>query len=173
MAAAGSASALHWKGVPMIRKLLVAGFLLSASAAVAAPPAVFLKKAIQGNFSEVTLGRMIQSNGSSDQVRQFGAMLVSDHSKGLSQAQDIASQHHLHIVAALTPEARTEQRKLQHLHGAAFDSEVKRYMIKDHVKDIAEFKAQAHSGDKATADYAAATVPVMQHHLETARALRG
>jgi len=39
--------------------------------------------------------------------------------------------------------------------------------------DIAAFKAQARSGDRATAGYAAATVPVMQKHLAMAQALRG
>jgi hypothetical protein len=45
-------------------------------------------------------------------------------------------------------------------------------MINDHVKDIAKFRAQARSGDRATAGFAAATIPVMQHHLSTARSIR-
>jgi putative membrane protein len=157
----------------MIRKILFATALLSAGAAVAAPAPVFLKKAIQGNFSEVTLGRMIQNRGASNQVRQFGAMLVSDHSKGLAQAQEIASRMRLHIPATLTPEASREQMVLRRLSGRAFDREVRRYMIDDHRKDIAEFREQARSADRATAGYAAATVPVMQRHLAIAQSLRG
>jgi putative membrane protein len=157
----------------MIRKLVFGTALLCASAAIAAPPAVFLKKAIAGNFSEVTLGRMIQNRGSSPQVRQFGGMLVSDHGKGLAQAQQIASRLHLRIPATLTPEARAEQARLRNLSGRAFDREVRRYMINDHQKDIAEFKQQVHSGDRATSGYAAATVPIMQHHLAVARSIPG
>ena len=41
----------------MMRMMIFAATLLSASAAVAAPPAVFLRDAIQGNYSEVALGR--------------------------------------------------------------------------------------------------------------------
>lgn len=44
-------------------------------------------------------------------------------------------------------------------------------MIDDHRKDIAKFSAQARTGDRLTARYAAATVPVMQHHLDMARSL--
>jgi putative membrane protein len=156
----------------MIRKLLLMSVLATSTTALAAPPAVFLHKAIGGNFSEVTLGRMIQARGGTAQVRQFGAMLVRDHSKGLAQAQAIASRMHLRIPATLTPEARSEQRRLQHLRGRAFDLEVKRYMINDHRKDIAEFKEQARTGDRATAGYAAATVPVMQRHLSMAQSIR-
>lgn len=157
----------------MLRKALFGALLLSATAAAAAPAPVFLKDAIQGNFSEVTLGHMIQNRAASPQVRQFGVMLASDHSKGLAQAQQIASRMHLRIAATLTPEARAEQRRLQRLSGRAFDREVRRYMIEDHQKDIAKFQAQARSGDRATARYAAATVPVMRHHLQVARSLRG
>jgi putative membrane protein len=99
-------------------------------------------------------------------------MLVSDHSKGLAQAQQIAARLHLRIPATLTPEARHEQVVLRNLRGRAFDREVRRYMIRDHRMDIAAFKAQARSGDRATAGYAAATVPVMQKHLSMAEAIR-
>ena len=92
----------------MFRTLVITAALLSSSAAIAAPPAAFLKKAIQGNFSEVTLGRIIQQRGSTDQVRQFGAMLVTDHSKGLSQAQQIASRMRLRIWATIFRELQYE-----------------------------------------------------------------
>jgi putative membrane protein len=156
----------------MLRKLLFAAAFLIPTSAIAAPPAAFLRDAIQGNFSEVTLGRIIQNRGASPQVRQFGAMLVRDHSNGLAQAQQIASRLHLRIPATLAPEARHEQMVLRSLSGRAFDREVRRYMINDHLKDIAAFRAQARSGDRSTAGYAAATVPVMQRHLAMARAIR-
>lgn len=152
--------------------LLGAAVLLLPAAASAAPPARFLRDAIQGNYSEVTLGRMIQVRGGTRRVREFGAMLVRDHSKGLAQAQRIADRLHLRIAATLTPEARHEQALLRRLSGRSFDREVGRYMVEDHRKDIAKFSAQARSGDRATSGYAAATIPVMQHHLATARAIR-
>jgi putative membrane protein len=157
----------------MIRKsfLFCAG-LLSATAAAAVPPAAFLRDAIQGNFAEVTLGRIIQNRSASPQVRQFGAMLVRDHSKGLAQAQQIAARLHLQIPATLSPAARHEQVVLRRLSGRGFDREVRRYMIDDHLRDIGKFRAQVHSGDRSTSGYAAATVPVMQRHLAMARSIR-
>jgi putative membrane protein len=157
----------------MLRKLIIASTVVLSSSAFAAPPAQFLRQAIHGNYSEVTLGRMIQNRSSNPQIRQFGAMLVRDHSHGLAQAQTIAARLHMRIAETLTPEARRESVLLRHLNGRAFDREVRRYMINDHQKDIAEFRAQARSGDRATAGYAAATIPVMQRHLAMARSLRG
>ena len=157
----------------MVRKILLAALVASSTGAMAAPSAVFLRQAIDGNFSEVTLGRIIQNRGGSAQVRQFGAMLVRDHSNGLAQAQRIAARLRLRILPGLTPEARSETGRLRHLSGRAFDLEVRRYMIQDHRNDIREFKAQARSGDRATAGYAAAIVPVMRRHLLAAQAIRG
>jgi putative membrane protein len=125
------------------------------------------------NYSEVTLGRVIQNRSSNPEVRHFGAMLVRDHSHGLAQAQAIAARLHLRIPVTLTPQARRERVLLRHLSGRAFDREVRRYMIDDHQKDIAEFRAQVHSGDRATSGYAAATIPVMRRHLAMARSIRG
>ena len=156
----------------MLRKLIIASTVVLSNSAFAAPPAQFLRDAIHGNYSEVTLGRVIQNRSSNPQVRNFGAMLVRDHSHGLTQAQAIAARLRLRIPTTLTPEARRELVVLRHLNGRAFDREVRRYMVDDHQKDIAEFRAQARSGDRATSGYAAATIPVMQRHLATARSIR-
>ena len=157
----------------MLRPIIFAAATLIPTVALAAPAPAFLADAIRCNFSEVTLGRIIQSRGATAQVRQFGATLVRDHSNGLAQAQRIAARLRLRIPAALTPQALSERIVLQRLGGRAFDREVRRYMINDHLEDIAKFKAQARSGDRATAGYAAATVPIMQNHLATARSIRG
>lgn len=131
-----------------------------------------MKDAIHGDYSEMTLGKLIARRGSSAQVRDFGMTLAKDHSAGLAQAQQLARRMHLDIRPALAPEARTEYAKLQRLRGRAFDREVKRYMVHDHEKDIAEFKAQARRGDRRTAAFASQTVPVLQKHLDIARSIR-
>jgi putative membrane protein len=156
----------------MVRKFLFAAALVSAAPAFAAPAAHFMKDAIEGDYSESTLGRVIQARGASPQVRDFGAMLTRDHTQALGQAQQVAAREHLHIRPTMAPEARDELYRLKRLSGARFDREVARYMIDDHKKDIAEFKDQARTGDRATAALARATIPVLQKHLATAQAIR-
>jgi putative membrane protein len=145
----------------MYRALIFTAALISSTAAVSAPRAHFLNDAVKGNYSETVLGRMIQARGATPLVRSYGSMLARDHSSGLAQARDIARRYRIPVSVTLTPEARREQHVLSRLSGRAFDREVRRYMINDHVKHIAEFRAQARSGDRATSRYAAAIVPVM------------
>jgi putative membrane protein len=38
-----------------------------------------MKAAIEGNFAEIDMGKLAQEKGNSDEVRQFGTMLVKDH----------------------------------------------------------------------------------------------
>ena len=156
----------------MLRTILFTTAILAAAPAVGASPAHFLRDAIQGNYSEATLGRYIRSHGATAQVRNFGAMLNRDHSNGLVQAQAVARREHLAIRASLKPEARAELRKLRYLRGTRFDREVRRYMIHDHREDIAMFREQARNGDSRTAAFARATLPVLQRHLAMAEAIR-
>ncbi|MGH9549197.1 MAG: DUF4142 domain-containing protein [Terriglobales bacterium] len=156
----------------MFRTAIITSALLIPGSALAASPAHFMTDAIQGDYSEITLGKLIAHRGSSARVRDFGATLVRDHSNGLAQAQEVARRLRLNIRPSMAPGARTELTKLRHLRGLAFDREVKRFMIHDHEKAIAEFKAQAHSGNRQTSHFAAATVPVLQKHLAIARSIR-
>lgn len=156
----------------MRRMFLFAAAILVAGPAVAAPPAKFLKDAIQGDYSESTLGKLIQARGASAEVRAFGAMLNRDHTNGLAQARAVAAREHLNIRPTMAPEARTERTRLHRLSGASFDREVRRYMIDDHKKDIANFEKQARTGDRPTAALANATLPVLRKHLATAESIR-
>lgn len=157
----------------MLRKLLFAWAMIASSTAIAAPPAKFLSEAIQGDNSEVHLGQLIASEGKSSDVRSFGNTLVTDHTQARTQAADVARALHVPVPNSIMPEARAEYAKLQHLHGAAFDREVKRYMIHDHQKDIAKFEEQARSGDKRTRSLAHEQLPTLRKHLRIAQSLRG
>jgi putative membrane protein len=98
-------------------------------------------------------------------------MLHDDHSAAKQKALVVAQAHGLSDTDAMAPEAKMEQRKLKRLHGAAFDREFARYMVKDHKHDIADFEKEARTGDKATAELARDTLPDLKKHLETATAL--
>lgn len=156
----------------MIRKTLLVGALVVSTAAAAAPARHFLDDAMKGDNSEIHLGQLISQRGASSAVRDFGNTLVTDHTQAKSQVTDVARQMHVPTTDAMMPEARSEESKLQHLRGAAFDREVKRYMINDHQKDIAKFQAQARSGDRQTADLARAQLPTLRKHLRIAESLR-
>lgn len=157
----------------MIRKLVFVAACLTSTAALAAPPRVFLNDAIKGDNSEISLGRLIAARGYSAQVRSFGNTLYRDHSTARGQAVAVAREIGMRPPTAMMAEARMEHRKLERLRGRAFDMEVRRYMINDHRKDIATFQAQARTGDRRTAALARTQLPTLRKHLRIAESIRG
>lgn len=155
----------------MVRKLLFTAALVASGAAFASPPAKFINDSIQGDNSEMRLGALIAQRGSSPAVRSFGNTLVRDHTKARASAAMVAHQMSAPVPTSMMPEARAEYAKLQHLRGAAFDAEAKRYMIHDHQKDISDNEEQAKSGDKRTAALAQSSLPTLRKHLQLAQAL--
>ena len=157
------------------RRFAVIGatFLIAlAGAAHAKPPREFLKTAIQGDNSEVELGRIAQNRAADPAVKDFGGMLVMDHSMHRDMIRPMAERAGVKDLDGMAPEAREERRKLQGLNGRAFDREFARYMVKDHRKDIHEYEEQAH-GHGPLADLARQTLPTLHKHLDTAERLKG
>ena len=157
----------------MFRKFLFLAACLTSTIALAAPPRAFLNDAIKGDNSEIALGRLIAARGYSAQVRSFGRTLYRDHSSARGQAVAVARELGMRPPREMMAEARMEQRKLLHMRGRAFDREVRRYMIDDHRKDIATFKAQARSGERRTASLARMQLPTLRKHLRIAESIRG
>jgi putative membrane protein len=143
----------------------------AAAPAWAASDASFVRKALQGDNSEMRLGEIAADRGASIEVRQFGRMLRQDHRQAKQDALQVARRLGVRPTSAMTPEARQEARKLMRLSGAAFDHEFARYMVDDHRKDVDDFEKQARRGGSATRRMAERTLPTLRHHLEVARSL--
>jgi putative membrane protein len=151
----------------------VASAALIAGSAHAASDPAFLKKALEGDNSEMALGQMAAQHGSSQAVRDYGQMLHDDHAAAKVKALSVAQSHGVADTSEMAPEAKAEAKKLEGMTGRAFDQEFAKYMVGDHRKDIADFEKQARQGDRATADLARATLPDLRKHLKTAQQLAG
>jgi putative membrane protein len=130
----------------------------------------FLADALKGDNSEMMLGQMAGERGSSPALRDYGRTLHDDHAKARERVAPIAQQAGVSITDEPMPEAAQERRKLERLHGQAFDREFARYMVKDHRQDISEFEKQARKRGPA-ADLARQTLPTLRKHLAMAQRL--
>lgn len=150
---------------------ILPALLLSAPAF--ANPSDFLTKAIMGDNSESTLGKLAEKRGASPATRRFGAMLAADHTRSRRQALPLARRYHLPPITAMQAAGQAEQHKLLGLRGVAFDREFARYMIHDHQEDIADFEGELKSGDPVDVRaLARITIPVLRKHLRTAESIR-
>lgn len=144
----------------------------SALAAGSASGAEFLKKAIEGDNSEIMLGQLAQQKGASAGIRDFGQTLVQDHTQAKQQAEMVAQSMGVTPPTQPMPEASREEKKLQGMSGAAFDREFARYMVQDHRKDIGDFQRQAAKHKGPVSNLARQTLPTLHKHLDMAEKLQ-
>ncbi|HEX9948246.1 MAG TPA: DUF4142 domain-containing protein [Allosphingosinicella sp.] len=144
---------------------------LAASAALSAPPQTFLRQAALNDNSEIQLGALAEARGASPATRDAGRRLQADHRASQAAAAPLMARYRVRPPVGVLPEARIEMRRLQRLSGRAFDREVAAFNVASHQRAIAMFQMQARTGDRETAAFARAQLPVLRHHLQMARQL--
>jgi putative membrane protein len=159
----------------MQRLFISCGFIFASALAThaVASDQTFLKKALEGDNSEIALGQLAEQHGSSVGIRDFGQMLHDDHTASKANVLPVAQAHGVADTSEMAPEANVEARKLSRLSGRAFDHEFARYMVADHEHDIADFEREVRQGDSATATLARETLPDLRKHLAMAQHLAG
>ncbi|MDB5203403.1 MAG: exported protein [Ferruginibacter sp.] len=138
-----------------------------------APSAVsedFVAKAASGGMMEVELGRIAQKNAASKDVKDFGKMMETDHSKANAALKSAAATAGRMVPDSMSAEHRMHVQEMQAKTGAEFDKAYMSMMVDDHNKDIAEFETAA-AGDKDAAikDFAGKTLPTLKKHLDKAK----
>jgi putative membrane protein len=129
----------------------------------------FMKKAAQGGMAEVQLGQLAQQNAQSAEVKSFGERMVRDHSKANDELKQVATQEGVTLPTSLDAKDQATMKRLENLHGAAFDKAYMRDMVNDHRKDVAEFKHESEKGNnQAVKDWASKTLPTLESHLQEA-----
>jgi putative membrane protein len=143
----------------------------SMSPAHAVTPSQFLQTAIRGDNSEIMLGRMAARRADSPSVREFGRVLVQDHSKARNQASALARRMGMTVPTTPLQVAVRERIRLAPLSGETFDREFVRYMVRDHRQDVSEFRKQIAMNSGPVSRLARMQLPVIQKHLDMAVAL--
>src|ERR1700744_2100909 len=127
----------------------------------------FATKAAVGGMAEVALGKMAAAKGSDSQVKDFGNMMVTDHSKANAELMSIAKAKNITLPAGLDAEHQAKSDSLSKLSGKDFDKAYVAAMIEGHKKTLALMQSEAANGKDADLKaFAAKTAPVVQTHLD-------
>ncbi len=132
----------------------------------------FVDFAAQTDMTEAHLGQMAADQGASQAVKDFGQMLVTDHTNDYQQLGTAASKAGDNEPKGLDAAQNKMIAPFNNLKGAAFDRRFAQAMVSGHQKAIAEYKKEADSGSNADIKaYATQALPVLQKHLDAARNL--
>ena len=131
------------------------------------PDSSFLKSAAEGGMSEVELGQMAQQKAMNPAVKEFGAMMVKDHTAANEKLKALAASEQVSLPDSPSMMQKATKTKLNMLSGDSFDKSYVKGMIEDHKSDIKDFQKEASEGkDPEAKAFAAATLPTLQKHLE-------
>jgi putative membrane protein len=133
----------------------------------------FVDFAAQTDMVEANLGQMAQNVAESQGVKDYGQMLVTDHTKDFSDLHAAAQQASLTVPDAI--DAKMNKAMIdpfQKLKGATFDHKYVMDMVAGHTKALAIYKKEAADAQNPSIkSYAENAVPVLEKHLDGARAL--
>ena len=146
--------------------------LSRAMADVAASDKTFVKKAAVGGMAEVDMGKMAQEKGSSQDVKDFGAMMVKDHTANNDDLAALAKTKGLMVPDKLDSMHQKMADKLSGLSGTAFDTAYINDMVMGHEKMLALMKSEESSSDPDLKSFATKTSETVQMHLDKAKEIQ-
>jgi len=127
----------------------------------------FSKEAAQGGMMEVQLGNIAMKNGGTQAVKNFGKMMVDDHTKINDQLNDLAAKKKVTLPGSVSDDQQKDIDKLSKETGKEFDKDYVSMMVKDHKDDIDAFKkAQDKISDSDYKDFISSALPTLQKHLD-------
>ena len=136
----------------------------------------FLTTAMEANAAEVKLGEMAKSKTQDQRVKEFAAMIVTDHTMPLDKMQMLmeqrfnakVSREHVnwHTLQLKDAQQKTFDR-LSKLSGKDFDREFIATMIINHQNGIRDFETHARShGNGATTDNTGRQKPAPRNNVK-------
>lgn len=143
-----------------------------APAATNSPPhttASFLHHAAEGQQSEIELGQMAIQKASNEQVKQFGARMIEDHTKARQEVQQLASKGGIQLQSQPVGSHKDIKDQLSKLSGKDFDRTYITAMLREHAKEMKELEQHAlMEKNPEVRQWAAGAVPVVKEHLTKA-----
>lgn len=131
--------------------MLAPGMLFGqTNAQLTAKDKMFLTESAEGGLKEIQFAQLAQQKSTNDQVKNFAQQMITDHTQLNNDMLPFAQQAGLTPPTQLKPKDQAEYDKLSKLSGSAFDKAYVQSMVKDHHKDLKEFKAESASATDPT-----------------------
>jgi putative membrane protein len=133
--------------------------------------AQFATAAANGGMMEIELGKLCALQTKNSAVQSFGAMMVEDHTNANNDLTTIAGNRNLVLPVVMSNKDQKMVDDMSKKTGSDFDKAYINMMVSDHEEDINNFKKESTGGkDNDIVSFATTTLPMLQKHLEAAKA---
>jgi putative membrane protein len=142
----------------------------ASAATVSEEDSKFAVEAASGGMMEVQLGELAQQKASSQKVKDFGSMMVRDHSKANDELKTLAASKNITLPPAPGEDHMDHIKKLSDKSGKEFDKDYIKLMVDDHKDDIDKFeKCSKDAKDADLKAFAQKTLPTLRQHHDAAK----
>jgi putative membrane protein len=134
--------------------------------------AKFLVNVADVNMTEVQAGQIAQSKATNQRVKDFGAMMVKDHTSANDQLKSLASGKNVTLPSSISDEHQKKIDDLNKKTGKDFDKAFVDMMEDGHDGAIRDFKKQTDNKDPDVKAFVNQMLPALQMHLDSAKAIK-
>jgi putative membrane protein len=132
--------------------------------------ATFAKDAANIGMMEIALGKVAEQNSSRKDVKDFGAMMIKDHTTAADELQRIADARRITLPVALSSDDQSKVDAMKAKTGKNFDKSYLDMMVDGHKKAADEFQNEIDKGSNADLRaFATKTLDVIHSHLDAAQ----
>jgi putative membrane protein len=141
----------------------------AAAFAASNPDSSFYKNAAEAGIAEVDAGNLAEQKANNQEVKDFGAHMVKDHTAAADKLKSLAASKNISLPTSASMGEMAEKAKLDVLSGDTFDKSYIKGQISDHRTVIRLFRKEIRSGqDPEAKEFAQATLPTLEIHLHAA-----
>jgi putative membrane protein len=157
-------------------KLLLSILVIPALAlgAGGSPDSSFYKSLAQGGLAEVDLSQLASEKSTNAAVKNFGAMMVKDHSAANEELKTLAASKNITLPSGPGAAAQAKKVELDALSGTSFDKSYVSNQIQAHKDTVSLLQKEISSGQDVDAKaLAQKLLPTVQAHLKAIEKIAG
>lgn len=144
----------------------------AAQMTVGGDDAKFAVEAANGGMAEVMMGKLAQEKSTNAKIKDFGAMMVTDHSKANDELKALAKSKNIALPLVVGSDEQKHYDDLNKKTGADFDKAYVSMMVDDHKTDIKHFEdAEKNLKDPDLKAFVIKTLPTLKMHLTSIDAI--
>ncbi len=131
----------------------------------------FLVKIADARMMDFKEGQLAVTYGTTEEIRAYGRLMVSDQAKLLNEIKSIAANRNIVLPTDISNDKYKGYQNLAKETGKDFDKKFCKMMVLDHERDVKDFTNAMEIDDKAIQTFAKTNLPMIESHLEKAKAL--
>jgi len=133
----------------------------------------FMTKVADVGMTEVKLGQMAQDKAMSQRGKDFGAMMVKDHTAAGDELKGMARQKNVTLPETMSNDHQKKTDDLNKKTGKDFDKAYMKAMVDGHESTVNDFeKASKNTKDADVKAWVDKTLPTLKMHLDSAKAIQ-